>query len=77
MRICRILGLVGSAWLLVWITIQLEGDFPRNADEWFLVAPFALLVFNFFPANTDSLIGLWIEAKKAELRKQINYQKNL
>ena len=49
------------------------GHFPRGAFEWLIVLTFCTVVFNFIPTSkfNESLIGLWIESKKAKLRKQI------
>ena len=74
MGVCRVLGLVGSASGLGLLCYGLvDGGIPNKPIEWFFMVSFALLGFNFVPVSKskDSLIGLWIEAKKAKLRKEI------
>jgi len=74
MGVCRVLGLVGSASCLALLCYGLvDGGIPNKPIEWFVAVSVALLGFNFVPVSKskDSLIGLWIEAKKAKLRKEI------
>jgi hypothetical protein len=81
MGVCRVLGLVGSASCLAYLCFFLVDDgIPNTPAEWLAVVSLALLGFNFVPlpkriSNViwkDSLISLWIEAKKSKLRKDIN-----
>ena len=81
MGVCRVLGLVGSAsGLGVLIFALYEDGLPDEPIQWWIFLSLALLGFNFVPlpkriSNViwkDSLIGLWIEAKKSKLRKDIN-----
>jgi hypothetical protein len=74
MGIFRILGLIGSASCIVLlIYVIAEKGLPDEPVDWWIAISLVLTVFNFFSAQfSDSLIGLWIEAKKSKLRKQIN-----
>ena len=73
----RMLGLIGSAfWIVFVVTIFAEEGIGDILDEGWLGICFllsGLVVFNFFSANKDSnnLLGLWIQKKKAEFRKEI------
>ena len=75
MGICRIIGLVGSALVFVVLGYGYfsNGFVPRDAFEWLIVLTCCTVGFNFIPTSkfNESLIGLWIESKKAKLRKQI------
>ena len=76
MGICRILSLVGStSCIAILVYFTTKQGLPNNPKEWWITVSIALLVFNFVPlvsADKDSLIGLWIEAKKSKLRKQVD-----
>ena len=87
MGIFRILGLIGSASCLSFLVHwSIKEGFPNQpVEKWAFISLF-LTVFNFFPVSgnlnkfpdnlthlwSNSLIGLWIEAKKAKLRKEID-----
>jgi hypothetical protein len=75
MSVFRILGLVGSASCLAILCIALVHDrIPNKPIDWWVIISLTLVGFNFVPLSNwrDSLIGLWIEAKKSKLRKEIN-----
>lgn len=79
MGICRILGLIGSASCLgMLVFLSVEEGIPDRPVRWWISISLAFLVFNFFPVRSnkfsDSLIGLWIDAKKAKLRKEIDVE---
>ena len=75
MGICRIIGLVGSAlvFALLGALIFIGDRFNGSLFDWLMVLTFSTVGFNFIPTSkfNESLIGLWIESKKAKLRKQI------
>ena len=75
MRICRILGLVGCVSTLGFLIIVfIKKDITNNPMEMFFFFSILLTSFNLFPVpkSKDSLLVLWIEAKKVKLRKEIN-----
>jgi hypothetical protein len=74
MTISRILGLVGTAGVLGWIGYNIfEHGIPDKPGVWLIVSAALLTAFNFVPVNTtdkDNLFALWLELKKAQIRKQ-------
>jgi len=81
MGVFRILGLVGSASCLGLLIFGLyEDGLPDEPLGWWICLSLLLVAFNVFPLPKQirdviwrgSLIGLWIEAKKSKLRKEIN-----
>jgi hypothetical protein len=67
MKICRILGLIGSACCLVlFVSFVSDDGIPNKPYEWFASVSLLLVAFNFFPLpkinlpiNNDGLLGLW------------------
>ena len=78
MGVCRILGLIGSSSCLVFLVywIAKEG-MPNEAIEWWAFISLALVGFNLVPGSKsdESLVSLWLEAKKVEFRKRIDGEK--
>lgn len=81
MGIFRILGLIGSASCMLLLAYSLYEflfieDRPVPSDDplfWWVFLSILLTGFNLVPVtkSSESLIGLWIEAKKSELKKRI------
>jgi hypothetical protein len=79
--IFRTLGLIGSAGCLLILTYAVyeilfleERPIPFDEPEfWLIYIPLLLTCFNLVPVTktSESLIALWIEAKKSELKKRI------
>ena len=79
MWIFRIIGLTSSTFILALMIYLLLTNGISNEPMAYLVTFLVFLqVFHFFPVAdkskkfSDSLIGLWIEVKKAKLRKKID-----
>jgi|TARA_B100000315_G_scaffold169731_1_gene158303 hypothetical protein len=76
MRIFNILGFIGVGSCVVFLIFWMTRDGPPDdAWEMWLAASLALVVCVLVPFGNikkDSLLGLWIEAKKAKLRKEID-----
>ena len=75
MSIFRILGLIGSASGLAMLAFYLNTKgLPTKPTGWWLCITLVFCGFNLVPVtkSSESLIGLWIEAKRSELKKRIN-----
>ncbi|MBL93977.1 MAG: hypothetical protein CFH06_02056 [Alphaproteobacteria bacterium MarineAlpha3_Bin5] len=71
------LGLIGSTSCLILLIYWLgEEGVPNSSFKWWAVISLALAAFHLYTVplsqDSDSLVGLWIEAKKDKLRKQID-----